>query len=107
VIGMADAFYGIVAPHNAQGPVATAACIQLGAACPNFYVQEVFDEFNVDWERTIVNHPVEVIDGYITVPERPGLGIELNLDEIRQHPYEPHNFLPLFAEGWQRRIGDQ
>ncbi len=107
VIGMADAFYGVVAPHNAQGPVATAACIQLGAACPNFYVQEVFDEFNVDWEREIIDHSVEVIDGYISVPERPGLGIELNLDEIARHPYQSHNFLPLFAEGWQRRVGDQ
>jgi galactonate dehydratase len=107
VIGMADAFYGVVAPHNAQGPVATAACIQLGAACPNFYVQEVFDEFNVDWEHEIVNYPVEIIDGYVSVPERPGLGIELNFDEIARHPYQEQNFLPLFAEGWQRRIGDQ
>lgn len=107
VIGMVDAFYGVVAPHNAQGPVATAACIQLGASCPNFYVQEVFDEFNVDWERDIVDHPVEIVDGYVSVPERPGLGIELNLDEVARHPYQEHNFLPLFAEGWQRRVGDQ
>ena len=107
VIGMVDAFYGVVAPHNAQGPVATAACVQLGAACPNFYVQEVFDEFNIDWEHEIVDYPVEIIDGYVTVPERPGLGIELNFDEIARHPYQEQNFLPLFAEGWQRRIGDQ
>ena len=107
VIGMADAFYGVVAPHNAQGPVATAACVQLGAACPNFFVQEVFDEFNVDWEHEIIDYPVEIIDGFVSVPERPGLGIELNLEEIARHPYQEHNFLPLFAEGWQRRIGDQ
>ncbi|HVX30220.1 MAG TPA: enolase C-terminal domain-like protein, partial [Nitrolancea sp.] len=68
--------------------------------------QEVFDEFNVDWERQIVDHPVELVDGYITVPERPGLGIELNVEEVARHPYQAQNFLPLFAEGWQRRVGD-
>jgi len=87
--------------------VATAACVQLGAACPNLYVAEIFDEFNVEWERDIVDHPVEIIDGYVRVPERPGLGIELNLDEIMKHPYQEQNFLPLFAEGWQRRVGNQ
>jgi galactonate dehydratase len=103
---MADAHYAVVAPHNSQGPVASAMCLQLGASSPNLYVQEAFDEFNVDWERDLVDHPLEIVDGYITIPERPGLGIELNLAEVERHPYGDHNFLPLFAEGWQRRVGD-
>ncbi|HLI52679.1 MAG TPA: mandelate racemase/muconate lactonizing enzyme family protein, partial [Thermomicrobiaceae bacterium] len=107
VCAMADAHYAVVAPHSAQGPVATAMCLQLGACTPNLYVQELFDEFNEDWEREIVDQPVEVVDGYITIPERPGLGIELDFDEIARHPYQPRHFLPLFQEGWERRLGDE
>ena len=105
VCAMADAHYAVVAPHNAQGPVSTATCIQIGACCPNLLVQEIFDEFNVEWEREIVDHPAEVIDGRIQVSDRPGLGIDLNWSEIDKHPYQVSNFLPLFAVGWERREG--
>jgi len=105
VCAMADAHYAVVAPHQAQGPVCTALCVQLGACTPNFLVQELFDEFNVDWEREIVSPPVEVVNGHIQIPTRPGLGIELNWSELDKHPYQVQNFLPLFAQGWERREG--
>ena len=98
-----DAHYGVVAPHSAQGPLCSAACVQLNAALPNFLIHEIFDEFNEPWEKHIVTHPVEVIDGYIEIPERPGLGIDLNLEEIAKHPYRHENYLPLFKPGWERR----
>lgn len=105
VCGMVDAFYGVVAPHNAQGPVSTAMCLQLAACTTNFYVQEIFDEYNVAWERDLVDHSTDVVDGYITIPDRPGLGLTLNLDECRKHPYEKTYFLPLFKAGWEKREG--
>jgi len=43
------------------------------------------------------------VDGYISVPDRPGLGIDLNLEEIARHPYRQENYIPLFREGWERR----
>ncbi|MBA2289369.1 MAG: mandelate racemase/muconate lactonizing enzyme family protein, partial [Chloroflexia bacterium] len=107
VAAMADAHYGVVAPHNAQGPISTATCIQISAACPNLLVQEIFDEYNVEWEREIVDFHSEVIDGRITIPNRPGLGVELNWKELEKHPYEISNFLPLFAPGWERREGER
>ncbi len=103
VCDLVDAHYGVVAPHSAQGPVCTAACVQLGACLPNFYIQEVFDDFNETWEKEIVTGSVEVKDGYIVVPETPGLGIDLNIDEIRKHPYQRENALPLFKRGWEQR----
>jgi galactonate dehydratase len=103
IASMVDAHYGVIAPHSAQGPVCSAACVQLNASLPNFFIHEIFDEFNEPWEKDIVTHPVEVIDGYIQIPSRPGLGIDLNLDEIRLHPYQPENYLPLFKPGWERR----
>jgi galactonate dehydratase len=100
---MIDAHYGVVAPHSAQGPVCSAACAQLNASLPNFFIHEIFDEFNEPWEKVIVTNPVEVIDGYIPVSERPGLGIDLNIEEILKHPYQQENALPLFKPGWEKR----
>src|SRR6476646_8300200 len=50
-----------------------------------------FDEFNESWEKEIVTNAVEVVNGYIEVPERPGLGIDLNIEEIKKHPYQQEN----------------
>ncbi len=105
VCSMADAHYAMVAPHNAQGPISTATCVQIGACTPNLLVQELFDEFNVPWEKDLVDHPAELVDGRLPVSDRPGLGVELNWAEIEKHPYEVSNFLPLFAPGWERREG--
>lgn len=107
VCAMADAFYGVVAPHNAQGPISTATCIQISASCPNLLTQEIFDEFNVSWERDLVDHHAIVIDGKIQISDRPGLGVDLNWAEVEKHPYETTNFLPLFAPGWERREGER
>ncbi len=103
VAGMADAHYTVIAPHSAQGPVCSAACAQLNASIPNFFIHEIFDEFNEPWEKEIVTNHVEVVNGYIEVSERPGLGIDLNVEEIRKHPYQQENYLPLFKPGWERR----
>jgi len=107
VCAMADASYAVVAPHQAQGPIATAVCVQIGACTPNLLVQELFDEFNVDWEREIVTPPVQVVDGRIQIPDAPGLGIDVNWTEAEKHPYQVSNFLPLFTPGWERREGAQ
>lgn len=103
VAAMADAHFAVVAPHSAQGPVCSAACVQLNASIPNFFIHEIFDEFNEPWEKQIVTNHVEVVNGYIEVPERPGLGIDLDLEEVRKHPYQQENYLPLFKPGWERR----
>jgi galactonate dehydratase len=103
IADMVDAHYGVVAPHSAQGPVCSAACAQLNATLPNFYVHEIFDEFNEPWEEKIIDNPVRVVNGFIEVSDRPGLGIDLNVEEILRHPYQQENFLPLFKPGWELR----
>lgn len=107
VCTMADAFYASVAPHNAQGPISTASCIQLGAATPNLLTQELFDEFNVPWEEDLVDYHAVVQDGWLQIPDRPGLGVDFRYEELAKHPYEATNFLPLFAPGWERREGER
>lgn len=70
-----------VIPHNPLGPVSTAACLQLDACIPNFEVQEypmANGACRLDKEMKV---PFHVENGYITLPEGPGLGIEL-IDDI-------------------------
>ncbi|OGG55201.1 MAG: hypothetical protein A3F84_08260 [Candidatus Handelsmanbacteria bacterium RIFCSPLOWO2_12_FULL_64_10] len=92
-----------VAPHNAQGPVSTAVCAHFAACTPGVTIQEVFDDFGVDWARRIVDHYPEVREGHLEVPDRPGLGIDLNEAEMAKHPYDESHFLDLFGEGWEQR----
>jgi len=103
IADMVDAHYGMIAPHSAQGPICSAACAQLNASLPNFLIHEIFDEFNEPWEQQLLTNHVEVKDGHIEISERPGLGVDLVLDEALKHPYKQENFLPLFKPGWERR----
>jgi len=97
-----DARYGVIAPHAAAGPVGTMACIHIDAATPNFYIQEFFHDFNVSWEKDIVFPELRCVDGYIEIPDKPGLGIDLNLEEMAKHPYSPTD-VSLYEKDWHKR----
>ena len=103
IADMVDAHYGSIAPHSAQGPICSAACAQLNASLPNFLIHEIFDDFNEPWEKKIVTNPVEVVNGYIELSERPGLGLDIVIEEIEKYPYQQENYLPLFTPGWEKR----
>ncbi|MFN8446066.1 MAG: galactonate dehydratase [Caldilineaceae bacterium] len=77
VAAMAEAQHVKVIPHNPLSPVSTAACIQLDAAIPNFALQEYTGEAHSP-KRDLLVTPLELKDGYLSVPTGPGLGIELN-----------------------------
>jgi galactonate dehydratase len=96
-----------VAPHQSGGPIATAVCLQLAAFVPNFLIQEYFDPFNEPWTNSLVSW-TPVLDrqsGRLSLPDGPGLGIDLDLDVARAHPYDPHAYLDVTAAGWERRLG--
>ena len=85
----AECRYIPFAPHNPSGPVANAATLQLAATCPNFSILEIMYS-DVDWRKDVCNESLEYKDGYITIPDKPGLGIEINEQECLKHPYKPH-----------------
>ena len=74
---------------------------------PNFLIQEHFDAFNEAWTRDLVtwNPTVDKANGHLSLPDVPGLGIDLNIDAIKRHPYDPHAYLNVHAEGWEKRLG--
>ena len=85
----AECRYIPFAPHNPSGPVANAATLQLAASCPNFCILEIMYS-DVEWRKDVTNESLEYKDGYITIPDKPGLGIEIDETECLKHPYKPH-----------------
>ena len=74
-------------------------------AIKNIYIQECFDEFNEDWIGELFPNYEKVKDGYLSIPERPGLGISINESVAKDHPYNKSNFLRMFKPGWENRKG--
>lgn len=85
----AECRYIPFAPHNPSGPVANATTLQLAACCPNFEILEIMYS-DVEWRGDITDEALEYSDGFIKIPDKPGLGIELNTEECLKHPYSPH-----------------
>ena len=89
IAAMAEAYYMPFAPHNPSGPVANAATLQLAAACPNFCILEIMYS-DVEWRHDVTNEALHYENGRITIPDAPGLGIEINEEACLAHPYQPH-----------------
>jgi len=109
VAHLAEANGAWIAPHQSGGPVATAVCLQLAACVPNFLIQEHFDPFNEPWTKSLATWcpAIDPENGHLSIPQGPGLGIDLNMDVVKEHPYDPSAFLDTsFAQkGWEKRLG--
>ena len=103
IAAIAEAGEAYIALHQAQSPLNTAVNAHIHASIPNFLIQECFDDFLAPWTRGIVSGVPKVADGYIEPSNAPGLGVELNEDEIPKHPFGADNFLRLFEDGWELR----
>jgi galactonate dehydratase len=89
-----------VSPHCSIGPVAFAAAIHFAYSTPNMTLQECFSEYDVDWRRELVNGWDPIEGGKVSLPEGPGLGIDIDENAIRAHPYRPLSFPSLWDLGW-------
>ena len=86
-----------MALHMAGTPIAAMASVHCAAATSNFMVLENHSVDNPWWDEMVTGLPNPIIqEGYITVPEAPGLGIDLNEAVIREHlhPNETTYFAP-------------
>ena len=86
IAGMAEAYYAQIAPHLYCGPIEGAANIQLSACIPNFLILESIGTWS-GFHADILKVPIRWEDGYVIVPDAPGLGVELNEDVALAHPY--------------------
>ena len=84
IANRAEENYIAFSPHNVCSPIGTMACVHLGACIPNFDVLE-YHALEVDWWDDLHTSDPLIEDGYIEVPERPGLGIELDEEVVEDH----------------------
>jgi galactonate dehydratase len=102
IAAMAEAHYMPVAPHNACSPVGTMASIHLAVATPNFKIQETFDDMVEPWVRdAVIDRPV-ARDGCFALPDKPGLGVDLDEAVIAAHPPR-EGFMDFWKAGWEKR----
>lgn len=89
IAAMAEAYRIAVAPHNPQGPVSTAASIEFGFATPSYIICESVHN-DVPWRQDVVDEGYSVeLKGQTVKPNtRPGLGIEINEQEVKRHPFQ-------------------
>lgn len=82
---LAETYNVPVAPHNPNGPISTIASAHAMATIPNFLRQE-FMVNDVPWRDECLSHPLPVADGYFTLPDRPGLGFDIDEAVLAAHP---------------------
>lgn len=87
-----------VAPHNASGPIATAATLHAAAVMPNLLYQEMFAPQDAPWKDEVVRGLPSVDEGAVAVPDGPGLGIEVDEVVAALHPLVPRDLELLEAE---------
>ena len=88
VAAMAEARHIPVSFHNPSGPISNAAILQLASTVPNFQIHEIMLT-DGHFRRAITNEEVVYEDGCILVPDKPGLGIDVNVEEVLKRPYTP------------------
>lgn len=89
IASMAANYYVSIAPHNPLGPIALASCLQIDTCIPNFTAQEnIRLEDGSDLGKGIFKQEFEVEQGYIKVPEAPGLGFEVDEYNLKEFIYD-------------------
>lgn len=101
VAAIAEGYDILVAPHNPNGPVATAASVQAAAVMPNFTILEYAHSETRDECQAPERAPLKARDGRIELPTEPGLGIELDEDYLMRHQADGPTLWPSlhYADG--------
>lgn len=97
IAAMAEAYDVALAPHCPLGPIALASCLQVDAVSYNAFIQE--QSLNIHYNESndildyITNREVfEYRDGYVAIPQGPGLGIEIDEDYVRERAKIGHDW---------------
>lgn len=102
IAAMAEPYYVVVSPHNFNSVgIGLAATLQVSATIPNFLITEYFVNME-PLAREIVVDPFQVEEGYIRLPDKPGLGIDLKEDALAAHSQPempPRHIRQYYEEG--------
>ena len=97
IAALADTYYVSVAPHNMHGPIATMATMQVATCIPNLLMVETHLDHesrlpsDVVWSERLLTEPIAQKDGFIEVPDKPGLGVELRKEAWGRYIFRPED----------------
>jgi len=97
IAAMAEAYDVAVAPHCPLGPIALAASLHVDACSHNVIIQEQSLGIHYNAQADLLDYLADpgafrYRDGYVPLPQGPGLGIEINEDRVREAAKEGHNW---------------
>lgn len=84
IANLAEIYHIPVTPHDANGPINILAGAHTMMSVPNFYRLEMISSW-IDSYNACIDQPLDIRDGYLHLSDRPGLGVELNLDFIKSN----------------------
>src|SRR5438876_404455 len=94
-------YWGCTTPDDFARAAKQVVAVQLDACIPNFLIQEYFVT-QASWIDEVVTGAPRAVRGEIAVPDRPGLGVELDEAAALAHPFkEAWGGHTLFSSGWQ------
>lgn len=97
IAAMAEAYDVALAPHCPLGPIALSACLQTDATCYNAFIQEQsmgihYNEYHEPLDYILNKEDLAFRDGYVELPRRPGLGVEVNEALVLEESAQPHSW---------------
>ncbi|RAZ91302.1 galactonate dehydratase [Mesorhizobium hawassense] len=97
IAAMAEAYDVAVAPHCPLGPIALAACLQLDAVSYNCFIQEQSLGIHYNAGNDLLDYAANkdvfrYQDGYVAIPDGPGLGVEIDEDYVKERAKEGHRW---------------
>lgn len=97
IAAMAEAYDIAVAPHCPLGPIALAACLQLDAVSYNCFIQEQSLGIHYNAANDLLDYAANkdvfrYEDGYVAIPDGPGLGVEIDEDYVKERAKEGHRW---------------
>ena len=98
---LAEMHYVSLAPHNPNGPIGESASVQLAACTPNFMVLEHF--VPEPWRGDVVGQPYRIREGWLEVPDGPGLGIDFDETAAAAHPFQVRDLHTFHAPTYVAR----
>ena len=95
IASLAETFDAVLAPHCPLGPIALAACLQVGFATSNHLIQEQSIGIHYNRGAEVLDYvldtaPLEFVDGHIERLTGPGLGIEVDEAAVRAADQKGH-----------------
>lgn len=94
IASMAEVYHAHIAPHCYCGPIVGAANAQVAACSPNFLVLESIKKWD-GFHGELLKKPIQWENGYVIPSKEPGLGVELNEEVAKAHPWDPRGPLHL------------